>query len=333
MTASAELIEKSTRRMHAGMAAMAASDWRRALVDFENAVRLRHQLPWKTDGHAAWLLAAAWLNHGEAMWQGKSPECLAAAVRSMDGCISAMAHVPLADEPRFADRLILAWINRGTLHGELTKTPQALADLDEAAALLETWGRDASPTRRVLVSMCATHRARILLQSGHAIEAWHASSEALEGLATVDAPSARIKVCSLRCQILATLLEEKHDLTFLGDWIAVASDSAAQALAVARATGRIDDWLPDLVRYAARIHRCCQPELLVGFLREWLVNGPLAADAALREQVQVELLLAQEDLQQRVLDHSGDSAYVNSQIALLQDFQHLQRDLAECPNR
>lgn len=313
--------------MHAGIAAMGRGDWENALGEFEAAVRIRHVLPWKTEPAAAWLLAAAWLNHGEAMWASGRTEFVEAAVRSMDGCIAAMARVPLAESPAFPERLILAWINRATLHGELGKPDVSVLNFAHADALLVEWGRTETPTRRVLDSMLGVNRARVLLEDRKSLAAWESVRRVADALRRADSPAASIKGWSLQCRILAVLLDEGADLSGHGEWIALATDAAEEALALVKKTGYMDAWVPDLVRYGARIYRVCQPQFLAEFLCDWLVDGPLAADVALLREMRNELLVAQVELERRVLGASGDSDFVARQIDVLKSFQSAARRL------
>jgi hypothetical protein len=317
----ADPIHESTLHMHAGIHAMEAGQWETALEHFEPAVRLRHSLPWQTDPTAAWLLAAAWLNHGEAMWKSNQPTFVKAALRSMDGCIAAMERVPLDENPAFPERLILAWINRATWHGELSNPSAAVLDFSQAETLLDRWGRSVSATRRVLNCMLGVNRARVLLQAGQPRAAWQSIRNVADTLRQADSPAASIKGWSLQCRILAVLLDEGLDQGEQEEWIALATDSAEEALALVRETGYLDAWVPDLVRYGARIYRVCQPQFLGEFLSDWLGNGPLAADAPLRLEMQRELLLAQVELERRVLAASENSDFVQRQIAVLKSFQ------------
>lgn len=320
-------IDESTRRMHLGIGAMERGNWETALGHFEHAVRLRHSLPWKSDAGAAWLLAAAWLNHGEAMWASGRPEFVRAAVRSMDGCITAMEQVPLAESPAFPERLILAWINRGTLYGELADPAAAAADFARASALLDQWGRAETPTRRVLDAMLGVNRARVLLDDGKPLAAWESVRGVSEALGQADSPGASIKGWSLQCRILAVLLDGGVDFSDQGEWIALATDATEEALGLVKKTGYLDAWVPDLVRYGARIYRVCQPHFLGEFLGDWLVDGPLANEAALRHEMRNELLIAQVELEQRVLGAAENSDFVAGQIEVLKSFQRASRRL------
>lgn len=308
-----------------GIDRLTAGDWTGALADFEAAIRLREDTPWRATPDSAWLLAAAWINRSDALrFLGKSEEGIA----SLDQAIAAMKFVPLAENPGYAQRLLLAWINRGTACGEARKFEQALASFAAAERLLA----GISGTE-LLGSMLHANRARVLLEMGSTVAAWRDSRVAVN-LLTDLAPApvvveAGICARGIRCRALAMLLDESDGSEKEEDWIAAATDSAEEALALVRATGYRGTWVADLIRFGAKIYRICQPHFLGEFLSEWLgPHGPLAADGALRQEMRGEILLAQAELERNVLRASDDTDKVQRAMVTLDSLQRADRELA-----
>jgi len=315
------LKSESTRHMHEGIALMERSAWSAALTHFEQAIRLREQLPWKEDVASAWLLAAAWLNRSDALRHQGEPALLPEALLSLESCMVAMTHVPLAENPAYPERLILAWINRAAIRGEMGNLEGACEDFATAESLLSKWGENVTASRMFQRAMLSTNRARLLLMYGHPRAALVDTQAAISILSELDAASAEIKARSIQCRALALLLEEPDGADHFEDWIALATDTTEEALALVKASGYLDFWVSDLVRYGAKIYRTCQPQFLAEFICEWTVTGPLEKDKALKREMNNELLLAQMELEQRVLAHSSDTQYVQTQIKILKTLQ------------
>ena len=315
------LKNESTRHMHQGIALMERSAWSPALEHFEQAIRLREQLPWQQEVASAWLLAAAWLNRSDALRHQEEPALFPEALVSLEHCIAAMTHVPLAENPAYPERLILAWINRASILGEMGDMDGACEDFMMAEGLLSKWGENVTASRMFQRAMLSTNRARLLLMHGQPRAALEDTQAAIVILSQLNAVSAEIKARSIQCRALALLLEEKDGAGCFDDWIALATDTTEEALALVKASGYLDFWVSDLVRYGAKIYRACQPQFLAEFICEWTVTGPLEKDKALKGEMKNELLLAQMELEQRVLTHSCDTEYVQSQIKILKTLQ------------
>ena len=280
------LVEESTRRMVAGLEAMARKEWSRALGHFENAVILRERLPWRSDPESAWMLAAAWINRGDVLQRLGQPELLPEAVLSFDRCIEAMGHVPLERNPAFVERLVLAWISQGVAHSDLGETGGATEAFSEAEKIIRGKEEEMTAELRFLEAMLRTNRAKCFTAASRPLEAWEdirLAIRILRNFGTSPAVvTAAIKARCIQCRALALLLEEPGGSERVGDWIAEATDSVEEALALVRFSGHQDEWVADLVRYGARIYQVCQPHFLGEFLAEWLTgNGPLADHPAL----------------------------------------------------
>lgn len=325
---------EAKRHMLDGIARMNEGDWVTALDHFERAAELREATPWRDDPESAWVLAAAWINRSDVLrFLGRTGE----AIHSLDRAIDAMAHVPLERNPDCSARLILAWINRGTTCGEAGKMEEALAGFSEAEALWETWGGAIRPERQLMASMLHANRARVLLDLGRSIDGWQSACAAVELLKNLE-PSgsvaeASIKAWGILCFALATLLDEPGGIDLAKDWIAVATDSAEDALALVRSSGYEGEWVAGLVRYGAKIYRVCQPHFLGEFIREWMTgDGPLADNGSLKREMANELLLAKAELEQRVLLHAHDAGYVGQAMKVLASIQRAEGELTANPS-
>jgi tetratricopeptide (TPR) repeat protein len=322
---------ESKQHMLEGIARMEAADWAAALGHFERAIELREALPWRGDVESAWVLAAAWINRSDVLRFLGQPEN---SIHSLDRAIEAMGFVPLAEHPGYANRLLLAWINRATACGDIERTEEALTGFSTAQNLLAEWGESTSPERKLLTSILHANRARVLLNHGRTIDGWHDSQlavEILDGLEPAPAVAeAAVRARAILCRALALLLDEPRGAELAQDWIARATDATEEALALARASGDRGAWVADLVRYGARIYRICQPHFLGEFIREWTGAGaPLAADQSLRREMANELLLARAGLERRVRRDPHDTEFVARSIRILHTLQLAENELAD----
>ncbi|MFD0895420.1 hypothetical protein KBB96_20210 [Luteolibacter ambystomatis] len=312
----------SKQEMQQGIAHLNQGEWQAALGCFDRAVALRETTPWREDGEAAWLLAAAWINRSDALRQLGDARLLPEAIRSLDRGIEAMQHVRLEGDPMFAERLILAWINRGTVCGDAGQSEEALAGFAKADEVLETWGREVTTTRRFMHAMLLVNRSRVLLESGAVEEGWRQSAAGVELLKSLEPGDGLVAQTGIRargvlCHALA-LLVEKPGGEQPDDWIAAATDAAEEALAIVKRTGTRDPGVADLVRYGARIYRICQPQFLAEFVREWLApDGPLAHDARLREEMQGVVQLARAEAETRLRAAPHDDAVAQRELRIL----------------
>lgn len=316
-----------------GIARMNERDWPTALDHFEQAAEIRQAGSWRDDPDAAWVLAAAWINRSDVLRHlGRTGE----AILSLDRAIDAMAHIPLEKNPDCADRLILAWINRGTACGEAGNTTESLVGFSEAETLWERWGGGISPGRLLMASMLHANRARVLLDLGHAADGWQSACTAVRLLENLELDGtiaeASIKARGILCHALAMMLDEPGGIDQAKDWIAVATDSAEEALTLTRATGYRGEWVPDLVRYGAKIYRVCQPHFLGEFIRDWVTgDSPLASDQNLKREMANELLLAKVELESRVRLRPHDTGYVERALQVLASLQLAEGQLAANP--
>ena len=302
---------------------MEGGQWRSALAKFDAAIALREAMDWRNDSLVAWGLAAGWLNRGDALYfSGETDESLV----SLDRAIEVMAGLPLAENPAYVDRLLLAWINRGTRAGEFGRNDLAEASFDAAKSLFETWGWETQGTRRLLAAMFHSNRGRWYLSRGETIAALDDVRVAIAVLSPVamDQPEvakAAVVARGVLCQALAALLEVPGGTGLSEDWIAEATDAAEEALALVKRHGFSGELVTDLVRYGALIYRACQPHFLGEFMCEWLSVEGLRGDEMLRREMLDSLAFARAQAESRVLGASHDDEHVARQAALVRSFQ------------
>ncbi|MFT3991536.1 MAG: tetratricopeptide repeat protein [Luteolibacter sp.] len=321
-----ELLAESSRYMLTGISLLESRRWKPALRHFDHVVKLRNQLPWREESEAAWMLAAAWINRGDALIGLGQEDLREEALHCFDQTLLAMEHVRLEGHPAYPERSMLAWIKRATCCGEMGRFEEALRNFEEADRLLDHWGRNISPTRSFLEAMLLVNFSRVRIETGAYHDARETAQKAVALLRPLDAASSLTKAWSLQCRSLALMLENDE---FVGeDWIAEATDAVDEALAWVKSVGHPEGWEADLVRYGAKIYRACQPQFLAEFLSDWLLVGPLAGEVALREEMGREVLLAQYELEKRVLAAPHQSDHVRSQIVILKSLQDISRQLS-----
>jgi tetratricopeptide (TPR) repeat protein len=326
LQAESRLME-SRRHMLEGISLLERGNWLPALHHFEKAIEIREATAWRESVESAWLLAAAWINRSDVLRHLSRTED---GVASLDRAIDAMNFVPLDENPGYANRLILAWINRGTACGEIGRPDEALAGFATAETMLA--GAN-SAERKLLASMLHANRARVLLDGLQAAAGWADSLAAVDFLRELEplpvVTEAAIKARGIRCRALAMLLDEPDGSRVESDWIAAATDSVEEALFLVRSTGYRGAWVADLVRYGARIYRICQPHFLGEYIREWLgADGPLSQDDALRREMAGELILAEAELEQRVLGNTHETELIARAIETLRSLQQARGELA-----
>jgi len=323
-------VMESVRHMLEGISRMEHGEWLAALCHFDRAVELRETLHWRGNVESAWLLAAAWINRSDVLRQ---LEETAEAIRSLERAIEAMSYVPLADNPGYVSRLVLAWINHATACGEAHRFDESLASFARAHGLLDMWGGAVSPERKLLASMLEVNRARVLLELGRPIQAWREARMGVERLRDLEqvepVKAAAIKARGVLCRALATLLDEPGGTDLAEDWIARATDAAEEALALVRASSYRGAWVADLLRYGARIYRICQPHFLGEYLCEWLAaDGLLSGNETLKQEMCHELMLARYDLELRVRQSPHLTDRVEREMATLLSLQVAETALA-----
>lgn len=314
--------DEANQRTRTGIARMEAGDWSGALECFEQAIAIRRELPWREQPLIAWGLAAGLINRGDALRRLVLPR-REEALASYAQAIEVLDVVPLDEAPAFPERLILAWLNRGTTAGEMQRTNLALDCFAQAESLLSKWATGFRPERILLESMLKVNRARLLLEVGRVEDACAESDHGVQVLRPLEPgegliAEAGIRARAIRCRALADWLDQPGSREPEGDWIAAATDSVEEAISIFKRSGMARDSAADLVRYGARIYRACQPQFLAAFLRECLEeDGPLAGDDRLRAEMKNVILLARQEAEQRLLIAPHDDAVVQRELRII----------------
>ena len=105
--------------------------WAESLVYFNEALAIRRALPSSPDSWPAYVLAASWMNRGDALTKLGESENLHEAVRCFDEALAVLATISIDANPLYRRRLAIAWINRGLALQE-QGTEKALAEARES---------------------------------------------------------------------------------------------------------------------------------------------------------------------------------------------------------
>eukprot|EP00903_Cladosiphon_okamuranus_P003541 g3539.t1 len=314
--------DESLAIMAEGFSLFHAGEFTRAEDCFRAAGAIRDRMPWREDAEAAWMRAAAWINHGDAIMRGSGPERLGEALLSVEKGIEALGYMKLNENPAFPEQLVLALIHKGTLHGEMGTFAEAQQAFSRAETLLRAHGKTTRVESRRLAGMLMVNRARIHLMEGSVSKGVADARKGVGILNSAGDAGAAVRARAVFCEALAGLLDLPGGLDEVEDWIAEATDAVEEAMEILRRTGLEEPGAADLVRYGAKIYRVCQPAFLAEFLVEWLCgNGPVAGDSMLRKEMMGELLLAKVELERNVLRRAHETDYVRRQTEILKTLQ------------
>jgi tetratricopeptide (TPR) repeat protein len=258
-----------------------------ALELFNRALQLRLDLPVDPalggDHFQSYLLAACWLNRGDALMQLVEADKIPAAINSYDEGIAAMSNVPLDDDPRYPRRLAMGLQNRGLAllaHGG--RVDEALDSFEQSLDMLESDAASPLADRDYLLAGVWANIAIARAEAKTAEADVLARIAALRAIGLVggferdDFPSAEVglKARYVLCQVIAgqlpaagngagTMPEDVHEAT----------DQAEAGLALAKrweAKGELRFWplAHDLYRFAEAVYGRYQPQFLAEFQRE-----------------------------------------------------------------
>ncbi len=213
-----------------------------SLPCFDEAIRLRRNLPLAENAWYRYVLAAGFMNRADALtrlgW-------LDDAVSLYDEALAILQTLDLEDDSRFRQRLALAWMNRGvTLQQE--SVVDALVSFENAIAIA---------TEPALVAAGLTNYGNALLQlsAPDLVRARRAFEDALPLLAEQEETDAGMAEIGLKarhgiCRALAWQLADESD----GDLVSIATDAMGDA-AKARALLAVA-WRASFPRTRARAH-------------------------------------------------------------------------------
>jgi tetratricopeptide (TPR) repeat protein len=254
-----------------------------ALEFFNRALQLRIDLSADGDPFHAYLVAACWLNRGDALMQLAEADKVPAAIHSYDEGISAMRSVPLDADPRYPRRLAMGLQNRGlALMAHGGRIGEALDSFEQSLDMLESDAASPLSDRDYLLAGVWANIA-IARATEQTPEAGRlARAAALRAIGLVgnferdDLPSAEVglKARYVLCQVIADQLpavvgqgrpmpEDVHEAT----------DHAEAGLALAKrweSKGELRFWplAHDLYRFAEAVYERYQPRFLEEFRLE-----------------------------------------------------------------
>lgn len=251
-----------------------------ALEFFNRALQLRLELPTSGDPFQAYLLAACWMNRGDALMQLAEADKIPAAINSYDEGIAAMSSVPLDDDPRYSRRLGVGLQNRGIAllaHGG--RVNEALDSFDQALDMLESDAASPLADRDYLLAGVWANIAIARAQSKTPESDTLARAAALRaiGLAATfegdDVPSAEVglKARYVLCQVIAAELPASGKPgAKMPEAVHEATDHAEAGLTLARrweSKGELRFWplAHDLYRFAEAVYERYQPQFLEEF--------------------------------------------------------------------
>ena len=266
-----ELINaEASKRMKRGIALLTentAETLRESLDCFDAAIDLRRTLPLSESSWYRYVLAAGWMNRGDALTRLGA---LDDAVASYDEALSTLQTLDLEENPLFRKRLALAWMNRGV----------TLQQQGSFAAVLSFENAVAIADEPAVRAASLTNFGNALLQFNphDRAKARHAFQEALPLLADkeltkIEAAEVCLNARRGICRAIACQLADANSPD--PDLVSAATDAAEDALNLVRhwqqrGENRFHEPALEMVHFGARAYRLYQPQFLMDFLAEML---------------------------------------------------------------
>ena len=251
-----------------------------AVACFDAAIDLRRRLFTPGDHGAAYLLAASWMNRGDALARLGGAARLAEAVRSYDEALAVLDDAPPGLDPLYRRRHGIAWMNRGlTLQEQAAEPAMAEAIRSFAHAIAVIQGH---PEHDLLLASAALNHAKALLsvQPPRATAARHSAHLALERVREIELQSPLAAEIHLKAQILfchaaETSLVGPTQPAQAQELVSAATDAVETGLLLARHWEERGETclgsLPTtLFRFGLDLYRRRQPQFLAEFVRETL---------------------------------------------------------------
>src|ERR1043166_3961122 len=250
---------------------------------FGAAIELRRTLPLDENPWYRYVLAAGWINRGDALTRLGSRERLAEAVHSYDQALALLQTLELGGQPLFRKRLALAWINRGITLQEQETTESfgaALESFDEAIGILRDPSAPGCAENRPALASALVNRGNALLRltPPSAILARESVDQAMAltaGQEEQDLLAAEIglKARHILCRALAVQLADRTGIIAAEELIAAATDAVDDGMKLARhwemrGERRFRDLARELFHFGARAYQIHQPHFLPEFLLE-----------------------------------------------------------------
>ena len=240
-----------------------------ALGCFERALDMRSRLPVDRDPVLRYGLAACWLNRADALRRLGRPDQLATALHSYEQGIALLRDLPMADDPRFPRRLVIAYQNRGQIlqtRGAASLSA-AIAAFAEAMAVLEHPDSAAIPDRAYLLAGVWMNVANARIAEDTDSSWMAAAAAALRALALVtdleagdaDAAEVGLKARHVLCHTIARRLSQGTTEQAVNADVHQATDIVDEGLELVRrwerqGVARFRGTAYDLFRFGARVY-------------------------------------------------------------------------------
>lgn len=294
-----------------------------ALEDFDRAIALRRQAP--LDAGNRWGLAAGLMNRGDVLQRlgGNDHEARAA----YDEAVAHLEILQPFKSPAVLQRLALAWSNRGLVAED---PDQARRCFDRCLGLLAM--QENLPQLLTRGSALLNRGRQVLSIEADAPAAAADAREAMALLASHARDDAAAAEQSLHARhLLARALcswldgdRRTPDLT--DDWIATATDTVEEALALERHWSRkgvahLRSLALELFQLGLEVYRVCQPHFLAEFILESLdpevSTGAPSDDPAFQQAAALALHRALNEAARRAAAATLDPAELEKQTTIL----------------
>lgn len=275
MTAEASaLMQRGIDRLSGGTPETLAE----AVACFDAAIDLRRRSLTPGDHGAAYLLAASWMNRGDALTRLGGAARLAEALCSYDEALAVLRDVPPDADPLYRRRHAIAWMNRGqTLQEQATERAldEAIRSFARAVAIT-----DGHPEHDLLLASASINHAKALLtaQPPRSTAARHSALRALERVRETEARSPlaaeiHLKAQILCCRVAETSLATVPEPAAARELICMAGDAVETGLGLSRRREERGETclgsLPTILfRYGLDFYRRRQPQFLAEFIHE-----------------------------------------------------------------
>ncbi|MCB1063989.1 MAG: hypothetical protein KDN20_13835 [Verrucomicrobiae bacterium] len=153
-----------------GIGLLGAKAWQAAIQSFDQAIAIRRR---SSDSGAHWGLAAALINRGEALGKLGGDANWTAAVEAQEQAIDALAIFAFEKNPGIANRLALAWMNRGEALAQLTekhgadRASDSMDSYDKASQILEPLAGAGHPDSARVLAVILANGSRARLRFSH----------------------------------------------------------------------------------------------------------------------------------------------------------------------
>ena len=251
-----------------------------ALARFEEALAIRRGLP-LADSWSGYVLAASWMNRGEALVRLGGAENLTEAVRSYDEALLVLGNIDVQENPLYLRRLGIAWLNRGQTLLEAADFEEARGSLEKGLAVLDGLAEEAEIKACGWLNLANVH---LRWSPPKPEAAWWAAGKAGRLLAVVERECFSAGDCGMKarhvlCQAAGEALDASSDeRQGLLDEIldAVRSGMALAEYWASHGQPALEGPVVGLFRFGCMALAEYSPEQLVRFIEQQVSTDPIA---------------------------------------------------------